>query len=152
MSALADWVSAIGSIGAAWVAVGALLYDRHLKRKEDDRISRDVHAWVRWVDDDPDIDDSWILHLSNGSGGPIQSWIVEFTSGETLGSGDLGPLPPGTLRRRVEPVASSLGETPRVSSVTFRVATRVFQRSGHDAVQQLPEWPAQAIGDDVVNG
>jgi hypothetical protein len=138
---------------AAWVGVGALLYDRHGRRVEDIRASQDVHAWVRWVDDDPnpEVEDSWILFLANGTRGPIPSWYVELSTDESLGSGDLGPLPPGTLRRRIHPAIDGSGSaTPSVVRLIFRESRgRLFERTGHDRVVKLRSWPADADDEDA---
>lgn len=145
---ITNWIQAGGSILAAWVGVGALLYDRHTRRVEDTLAAQDVHAWVRWVDDDPDpeVEDSWILFLGNGTHGPIQSWYVELNTSESLSSDDLGPLPPGTLRRRIHPsIDGAKTMSPKVARLVFRESRgSVFERTGHDRVVKLKEWPAYA--------
>lgn len=146
----ADWTGAIGSIAAAWVAVGAIFYERRNRRMVDQEALRDVHAWVRWVDDDPQLPDSWILFISNGTRIPIRSWFVELDTDEGLGSGDLGPLPPGTLRRVIRPVVEEGSEQiPRVKRVVFRdAAGNIHERSGHDKITRLADWPSYAESDD----
>ncbi len=156
MPSVTNWIQAGGSVLAAWVGVGALLYDRRARRREEALASQDVHAWVRWVDDDPDpeVEDSWILFLANGTRAPIQSWYVELSTAEALGSGDLGPLPPGALRRRIHPTLVDNGEgNPKVVRLVFRDGRgRVFERTGHDRVIKLDAWPAHAVDDDASNG
>lgn len=139
-------------MAAAWVGVGALLLDRRTRRAEQALEYQDVHAWVRWVDDDPDVEDAWILFLSNGTPGPIQSWYVELNTSESLGSGDLGPLPPGTLRRRIEPAVDAADHLrPKVERLVFRARHgRVLERTGHDRISVLGAWPVHAAGDDAV--
>jgi hypothetical protein len=151
-----NWIQAGGSVLAAWVGVGALLFDRHTRHREEALASQDVHAWVRWVDDDPDreVEDSWILFLSNGTSAPIQSWYVELSTAEALGSGDLGPLPPGSLRRRIHPSleGDSQGK-PKVVRLVFREGRgRVFERTGPDRLIRLDAWPSHAVDDDASDG
>ena len=151
-----DWLQAVGGIGAAWVGVGALLYDRRIRRQELKRIQRAIHAWVRYVDDDPDpeVAADWFLFLSNASGAPVESWYIELSTSEGVGSGDMGPLPPGTLRRRIEPAVGPVGTAaPTVTRLVFRQRDGiVVERAGHDRFKRLRQWPDAAAADDALAG
>jgi hypothetical protein len=99
----------------------------------------DVHAWIRYVDDDPDIDDTWMLYVANGSGAPVGRWRVDLNTDETLDNTDVGPLAPGTFRRGIEPLDA--GGEPKVDRLWFEQRDgKVMVRESGDQVRETA-WP-----------
>lgn len=130
-----DWISGLGSLAAVAVALAALRDQR--KRDADEELAKrtQVYAWLRFVDDE-DVVEGWYLHIANGGASPIYVWRVRLADGNFVGAEQLGPLPPGVLRRRLPSVPdgdrSSRPARPHVDVRRHRrccVAATWIQRS-----------------------
>jgi hypothetical protein len=65
-----------------------------------------LYGWLRYVDDDS-LAEGWYLYVANGCAAPIYLWRIEIAGIGHLGSGEIGPPPPGVATRRLNVAAVS---------------------------------------------